>query len=798
MKRKGFVVLATIGFIFLHNFTIKGQQILSVPEKYLTPVENPEPPSKNDPLSEKPWFVWSDCGNNPVYLSSDGGEKIAELEYGAACAVVQVKSKSLLLARIEDVHKGFLMQGKKALGWVDFDKLLLWDHCLKTEQCLIDKKAMIINAIDSDYLNTPGQTPNFLNGPGSGYEAIGDAGYGISQFYFVYKETADYLLLGKSSLIQKSDFREYVAGWIPKKYCTIWNTNLALEINWHPDAVSERESLGSKVTVWENEIGAANFDKNDLFLLTESPTYQERTNGFKNRFIPLERNNTTTSNEANLPIKVGMISDIIPAFDKAEVEEMYNFLDMLEMLQKINIIFVVDATNSMESYSASISNAMQNAMRLIKENYSDESSSQNQFRFGAVLFRDEAEEQIVQSFGSQLSSNIDELGLWIKTTMNPQYNKNDRDIPEALYFGMQQALELYSLDPEETNYMIVIGDAGDHQNPDKVHTYIQEEEIINGLADFKMNLLAYQVNRPITKTYDNPYQDFENQLRRIMINSAKKVREGISISGVEEIEFEESGNNTFKLNSQSPLVGEIVISQPQSSITIQQLENHLTDAIQRIDNHTTILIEKIEQILEGTSMTFSIEHLIEILTYLHKEGLSNDDIMNIMSGLNTSMYQEGYTLMKPANAKYPWFQYVLLVESGELGNLSNYLKDLIASQNYPSSVKRSRLNDVFEEIFRAYLGNLSDIQRGNLTINDLYYCLTGLPGRSNINNFSLNDLRDPKRFTDKNVMEIIMDFEETSRIVDQILSLGKEYPNIRFPNSEEIYYWVPVDIFPHD
>lgn len=798
MKNKGFVVLVTIGVFFLQNFTIKGQQILSIPEKYLTPIENPEPPNEADQLSEHPWFVWSDCSNNPVYLSSDLGEKIAELEYRAACAVVQVKNESLLLARFEDVQNGFLITGKKAIGWVDFDKLLLWDNCLKTEQCLIDKKALIINVVDSDNLHTPGQTPKFLNGPGSDYEAIGDAGAGISQFYFVYKASGDYLLLGRSLAMKQSEFPDVLLGWIPKKYCTIWNTNLALEINWHPDAVSERELLSNKVTVWENEMDAASFDKSGKFLLIESPTYQERTNGFKNRFIPLEQNNNPTGNEINQPIKVGMINDIFPAFDTAQVEQMYRFLDMLDKLQKINIIFVIDASKSMQSYSASIPNAMQNAMRMIKEKHSNESSLQNEFRFGAVLFRDGAEEQIVQSYGSQLSNNIDELGLWIKTNMNPQYNKNDKDIPEALYFGMQQAMELYSPDPEETNYMIVIGDAGDHQNPDKVRTYIREDEIIHDLANLKMNLLAYQVNRPQTKTNENPYQDFENQLKRIMINSAKKVREDESLTGIDKIHFEESGNNTFKLNSQSPLAGEIVISPPQSSITIQQLENNLTDAIQRIDNHTTIVIKKIEKILEGTFMASSNGHLIEILTFLHKEGFSNDQIIGIMSGLNPSVYQEGYTLMQPEISKYPWFQYVLLIESSELGNLSNKLKDLIASQNYPSSVKRSRLIDVLEQIFRTYSGNLSDIQRGNLTINDLYFCLTGLPGGSNINNFSLNDLRDPKRFTDKNVMEIIMNFEETSRIVDQILSLGTEYPHIEAPNSNEIYYRVPVDIFPHD
>lgn len=775
-------------------------RVLQTPEKYLMPTENVEHPKPDDVLSSRPWFVFSDRSDNPVYATSESIATNSVLDFGEACVALEVKNNRLLLARPEDIRRGLVLPGKTPIGWVDFEKLLLWNNCLKTETCKLDKKAMVLNVFNSDNSIVIGQTPKFYSGAGASFDTLGDAGTGIAQKYFVYKEAADYFLLGSSSSIQKLDFWDVVSGWIPKKYCTIWNTNLALEINWYPDAVGEREQMGNSVLVWENKIGAENFNKDAKLVFFESPMYLKRTNGFLNHFLLLEQNNNSKVNATNEPINVGMLGD-----EESQLWEKFLKIRMKsDYLQKINIIFVVDASNSIESYSASIINALKNAALLIKDKNSRYSDYQNEIRFGAVLFRDETEQQIVHRFGSSLSSNINELGQWIKTYNVPQYNRNDKDIPEALFYGIYQAMEWYNPDSKETNYIIIIGDAGDHQNPDKKITYISEEFITNELANLNMNMLVYQINHPKYLTIENPYLDFENQLKRIMINSAVKVQKKMYRPDAGVIQFEESEHNTFKLNNYSPLVDQIIISPPQTTMNAQQLENNLASAIQRIDSLTTLQIQKIEGVFEGKPCECDWQLRVRIATFLKENGFNDDEIMVLLFNNNKQLkinqsYHECYTIMHPSNANFPWFQYVLLVEDNDLNALRRKLQDLFANRSYSMSIKRHQLIQAWEEIFRISYGNQSNTEIQQIPIGNWFQCFTGLPFTWKYSNLTLSDVGNPVIVTDKDIDELIRAFARTHEYVEAILHHGHfDYPHINFGNSNQVYYWVPVEIFPHD
>ena len=771
------------------------QKVLTVPEKYLFPTENVELPKPNDILSDQSWFVWSDRSNNPVFLTSDGNEKIAEAAFGEKFAVLGIQGNRLRLAKIDDIVNGMLQQGKQYFGWVDADKLVLWNHCLITDCCKKDKKAMVFNFVDSNNSGSQGLSPNFYNGAGSNYESLSQAGTGIARMYFVYKETGDYLLLGRSSNFINTELSDVVDGWIPKRYCSIWSTNLALEINWYPEAVNERENNINNVLVWENQADAASLSKEGKWLFRENHMYQERTNGFRNRFLLLEQNITPEGNIHNQPIKVGLIGDI-SKMDQDEVdwEKLLTLTDGLEKTRNINILFVVDASKSMEGYSVSVANALHKAMDIINEK-NNASTEQNQFRFGAVLFRDEAEENIVHIFGSHFTGNINELGQWVQTYMTPQYNRYDIDTPEALYFGINQALETYSPNPNETNYLIVIGDAGDHQNPEKVRTFINEEQIIDNLVKYNMNMLAYQLHRPVVQSADNPYQDFENQVKRIMLNSANKSRNQMNIDTSEVINFETTGDNFFKLNSQSPVIGAIFIETTNATTTVQQLETYLIDAIERINDQTTKHLKELIKVLEGSS---NIGEMPQIIDDLIKSGMGIQDIKIILSGGLNQVYQEGYTLLQPENASYPWFQYVLLIEKSDLHTLKSGLSKLIRCKDYSPPQRRKRLIYAWEEILIICNGNHSNIELRQSTARDLSMCMTCLPGKNKFLNVKLSDLQDPVVVSDKDINEFIRDFEETLQIVDKILNMGTEYPSISDPESNEIYFWIPTDIFPHD
>jgi hypothetical protein len=741
--------------------------VLNLPKKYTSPTSVIEAPKPDDVLSQQLWFVWSDRSNNPVYLNSVGSEKVAELEFGAACAVLQVEGDRLLIANLQDVRHRLLNAEAKAIGWIDFNNLVLWSECLKAGPCKLNKQALVFNADDSDSLTQIDIPPKFLNGPDHSYEAINDAGRNLVRKHFVFKESADFLLLGRSFFLEKTnDFDEALVGWIPKKNCLIWDSNIALEVNWEQEAVAERDSIDNRVIIWENEADAATFNTNAKHLCFESPFYSERSNRFNNRFFILEQQDYQLDSDNKRPLKVGFLCEEVKDNGKEYFDNKTwsDFSEGLRKIRKINLIFVINASIGMVNYSSAISIAIQSAMRMIE----DESRERgwgyhgNHFKFGVLLFRDESEERILQKYGYSLTDDIRNLSHWIESNMNPEHSMFDRDYPEALYYGISEAIDSYDPDPRETNYMIVVGAAGDHQNPDKVRTFISEDEVIARLVEYNMNVMAYQVHRREMPSIENPFQDFEDQLKRIMIKSAEKM----TFEANGDIYFEKSGKNSFKLNHKSPVTGEIIISPSGSRMSSEQLEGHLINAIQVIDRRTTNKHQEITDILE-------------------REGVKHS-------------YHEGYTFLQPESADHPWFKYVLLIEHREIDQLINTLRDLSIAIDYTANVLRDRLMRAVEQILHVYYGNSSRDEIYQITFGDLFFCITGQKGNSKFSNLRISDLADQRIISNADIRELVDRFQETLKALEEIHNLNRNYPHLIHPGSNEVYYWVPTNIFPHD
>jgi hypothetical protein len=306
-----FVLLT--GLLLLPLVFLGQTRVLHLPQKYLFPTSTVGYPLHDDVLSDRPWFVWSDRANNPVYRNSDGSEKVTTLEIGAACAVLQAENDRLLIAKVEDIHNGFLQTGKEGLGWVDHTKMLLWSTCLKTDHCYIAKKAFIINVSDLEQLNQTDTSSIFLDGPDNSYEVIETDEEKLIEMNFIFKETENYLLLGKQSRVY-GNFDETIIGWIPRNFCLILNSNVALEINWEAVAVKEREEMHYPVMVWEELSDAESHNLNAKPLFQETQPYHTRTPGFMNRFFLTGLFNSLSEINKQ-PFKVGMIINIDDEMD---------------------------------------------------------------------------------------------------------------------------------------------------------------------------------------------------------------------------------------------------------------------------------------------------------------------------------------------------------------------------------------------------------------------------------------------------------------------------------------------------
>ncbi len=166
--------------------------------------------------------------------------------------------------------------------------------------------------------------------------------------------------------------------------------------------------------------------------------------------------------------------------------------------QKINILFVVDATNDMGVYYPAISKAI----LTFSEGQAD---SVKEFRYAALFYRDAAEGAFLWDHTRRRNAAEDVAG-WINSVT--ALVRDDDDEPEAVYFGLREALKLDHLKQHETNVLIHIGDAGNHAQAD--NTKVDPDEIINLLVTKPSHFFAVQVRHPDSHA---TYDEFIPQLR---------------------------------------------------------------------------------------------------------------------------------------------------------------------------------------------------------------------------------------------------------------------------------------------
>jgi hypothetical protein len=165
--------------------------------------------------------------------------------------------------------------------------------------------------------------------------------------------------------------------------------------------------------------------------------------------------------------------------------------------QHINILFVIDATDGMGEYYPAISKAIRS--------FATQADSSKIFRLAATLYRDAKEGSfLIEHFNRNTSA---EAVAGIISSREP-LKRYDKDEPEAVYFGLREALKLEHLQPRETNVVILIGDAGNHAQAEE--TNVAPEEIVNLLVEYASHFFALQVRHPAT---DPAYGNFIPQLR---------------------------------------------------------------------------------------------------------------------------------------------------------------------------------------------------------------------------------------------------------------------------------------------
>jgi hypothetical protein len=732
------------------------------------------------------WTVYSDRENNTTYSNPNVySDVFGKVDFREKLFVAKI-SNGFALVFTDDYKSIYPSINSTAgtKGWIPVENLLLWEECPKNQNQIYQKGLIVHDpGKQNAYIE---KNPPYLLSPDPKSNP-GEKKARDLDILFIMKtansDGATYYLLSKE-MNCKDQEQHVLYGWLPEDYVTRWDQRLVLEPTFASAAVRNYKEKKLAPAIYDKLEQAKNFYSRDNL---DRPFWVYDDFGFK-RMNANRMRNPIIEEQATHIFKVAAISSLNSK--KMAGEEIAKISADIEkhreQLKNINLIFVIDATSSMNKYYKAVTDALSDIMRR------DYISKYN-VKVGAVLYKDYKDPDKIDY--KPVTSRIGEIIAYLSSSAN-RIGSIDPDDYEAMFLGLETALDMNRMNYSKTNsnFMILIGDAGNHRKDPQGRNWQQiVSNLSQKMSDNNINFLAYQVNN----ANRTAYEDFALQVGVLQKEFSEYIRSKLQIAP-NGVEFKLKSNRFYTLTRKNNSEWELPVydtykyaSSGQSETTVG-LQNIITSSVtefqevvqQRIRDLSAQLISKDEGIDSGSG--FKEERLKENFRLL---GWTESRINNYISYLKQggSAKLIGYAPEKTNNSKYKLFDYVLFFSQDELTELIQMLSPLISTNNI--NLKKS-YQDAVISMGQAMLGHFDEAGIRNMDMDELLSQIYGVPIKMqscgikidriiNMNRLELNEY--VKKFSDK---------------LQGLKNISTNSYDGRFKSNGITYYWIPFSDMP--
>ena len=790
------ILFFSASMLFMIITAVNAQvKIMRQPKQYAEPNDNTEVRTVSGDFAFKPWQVYSDRSDNKTYTTEDGSTVSKVLGFMDHFYVLNETKTRIHLAKVAPGAlntSDLTVTNYEDFGWADKESMLLWNRGITAQKTGMNRKVIVINTVEWAKHTKAGdesEIVEFFKKPDL-TQKTGRRSQ-LFQIFYVYKASPDRksLLIGRTSEISDAKNAENeVVGWVDRLRLVFWDHRVAIEPNWQEEAVKERRAKGVKSMVFRDKPSAERFsasltvDRNSV--LWDSDPYDKRRKGDYKRFpyISKDPDNNLIHNGV-WGSTFTTEGDVIEGDVKANVDRMLS--QMVEKRRNINIVFVVDATSSMLPYFKPIALSVTSSINRL-------SQTKNNIRFGAVAYRDMAEGEYLAE-RIRLTSEYENVTEWLQTVYSSAKNMNDKDDAEAVFFGLRDALRNTDLPPNETNYVILIGDAGSHTRNDD--SQVSRDELTALLAGKNVNLMAFQVNHKGSQDYENFNLQVKDLMQAAAFRAWKQDENTYRIFGMNmPPKLSKQGNNVSFLEG-SALAGKLVQSLPGKSISPYTLQEQLIAFITKAEDDINNVISLLNDVKEGkgiSQIANNLEYKPALINILVQSGVSMEQL-ELLKKARFQFYTTGYSDMKPRGFDYPFFQTVLFINRLELGGIVSDISRLL--QKKSGNEVRRHLHNTFLKILEEHLGEMGNENIGNKSMEEITRLLFGLPSTSRILvAIKLDDILDPVRFPDDKLVFWVQEMDDKLSTLKKIQN--SENYEYSFESNDEIFYWLQQDLLP--
>jgi hypothetical protein len=529
-----FRIVTLVIFAFLFNCQVLASIALRAPNSlgYNNPKELLGLGADSYDQSASPWIVFSD--RNKVKLYKDKKEK--KVVYQADfLEKFKVLKKEKTLIYLEKYTNEVIK------GWGDINNFLILPHAIKSKYSIIHK-AILINKFGR--IDGPSDSVQPLKSPTDKNveneytkNKINLLEFGFIYKYFPSEKNAEYVLIGKSPIFFPYETKtmavnQIILGWVPKQRFIMWKTREGLQpvmdrkhpiyfFNEKEDLINYYQSTLSRKDlrpICEN-IQSCKNGKNPLTIMPDDENYIDKKPWPPEmpRYVILE------PGEKNDPFRIGIVSASAEMLRIVQHIEREN-----EVSNNVDVMFLFDATMSMNDYYRLVGNITKKILKEFKQNHES-------IRFGVSVYRDyndnEKRFEMIQNLTNDtltiqkvFTRNLSIRNYESKFDMASYY-------PEAVFQGIIRCINETNWSTGGRRLIVHVGDAGNYsQGRDEYttsyisHLLVQKNISFSALQIEKSESHISLDERAANKLFCNQIHSIIKDTARGWIHEIKKMK----------------------------------------------------------------------------------------------------------------------------------------------------------------------------------------------------------------------------------------------------------------------------------
>ena len=743
------------------------------------------------------WKVYSDRADNKVYESYNGRFEKGQLQFMEAVLVTKVSDDGAYIR----VSREEIIDGKYAyseVGWVKTSTLVLTDKALSNSNGISKKGLVLVNLDNVQELKIMIKEAQirgyveeyvFYDRPDIRRKGKPRRKAQKLDVRFVIKELPNLKLLSVNdelSNLTPVQLKSYVDGWMNSVNITDWDTRICLETTHGAEYKEEYDNMDIPVFINKKQLRA--FQNTGISAESAGPIYRFKI-----------RKNRLQTNRMRLPIleyddiddivKVATLGSVKGNGDENEANIKRLLSDLKRKRNNINILFVIDATSSMNQYYPAVQRGISNIVALNKNIYKDKT-----IKFAVSIYRDyedASNEYVVEP----LTDDPDRIFRFLAKVETRSVAKS---VHESVYNGILKGLEESGMNSEESNVVILIGDAGNHRQDKRGYS---KEKVSERLSAYKANFIAFQVY----KSRDKAYRHFNRDAMDLVLgtgtfSSTKQYLEPNCVLST-------SRRNTYDLVFKDPKndieqefpgggFARFTYAENDSPMPISVLKQNLGESLRfyfdAIDGQMIRYQDLVNNgsVITGDSLFHQAERM-NVFDYLKDNGMTEEEIELGMESLS-KFSLTGYTKSKFYNSSLECFAPVVYMTDNEVQNVIATFRNVDPKANNADA--RTQIYEALLATVKAYTGEQTDENIKKKTFAEIWEIILNIPFDEANRYGVMRDMRLEDFDNSKNVRlkrKFILEFQQ---------SLGQfTKTNLRddqFELNGQYFYWIPLNKIP--